>query len=238
MAIQLSHPLKGNPAISGHFGPRQSFQLPNGLWTLPFHYGTDWAVPEGTPIYASHDGTARTVGWDYSTYGGGYWVQIVNGNYSTWYLHMREQSPIAEGSHVKRGQLIGYVGSTGASTGPHLHLELHVNGAAVNPVPYITQQDTSPDHPPFISSPLEDGEIEMSKNIGHYIGGNASTPARERTCVIYNPVSGFYTTWSGVDQEYTNDMARAFNTGSFNFITQKHWDQTIRPRLDEIRRGR
>lgn len=78
-------------------------------------------------------------------------------------------------------------------------------------------------------------EKTMARFIGSYIGTDRNLPARERSCVIYDPQSGFYTTWSGVDQEYTNEMARVYGTANFNFITKKHWDQTIRPRLDEIR---
>lgn len=136
--MKLSHPLRGNPRVSGKFGWRGAFQLPDGRWTDPMHWGTDWAVPQGTPIYAAHDGVVRTNGWDSSYYGGGWWIQIVNGAYSTWYLHMQSRSPVPVGTRVKRGQLIGYVGSTGASTGPHLHLELHFNGTPVDPEDYFS----------------------------------------------------------------------------------------------------
>lgn len=100
----------------------------------------------------------------------------------------------------------------------------------------LTDLNPKPVEPKYVHPQItEDGDEEMSKNIGSYIGGSASTPARDRSCVIYNPISGFYTTWSGVDQAYINEMARVFNTGNFNHVTKKHWDQTIRPRLDEIR---
>lgn len=164
--MRLSYPLKGNYPVTGTFGWRGSFQLPDGRWTDPIHWGIDWGAPAGTPIYAAHDGTVTWSGWDHSYYGGGWQIQITNGEYATWYLHMQAQSPVSVGTRVKRGQLIGYVGSTGASTGPHLHLELHVNGTPVDPAPYFQQQDTSPghDYPPYIHPIIEeDGEDEEMK---------------------------------------------------------------------------
>lgn len=80
----------------------------------------------------------------------------------------------------------------------------------------------------------EQEEEEMSKYIGHYIGGDSKTPANDRACVIYDPRSGFYTTWSQTSQEYHNAMAQQYKTGNFNHITKKHWDQTIKPQLDKL----
>tara|TARA_Y100000992_G_scaffold300365_1_gene268884 strand:- start:385 stop:1686 length:1302 start_codon:yes stop_codon:yes gene_type:complete len=95
------------------------------------HRGTDFAAPEGTPIMASGDGTITKAGW---CGGGGNCVKIKhNKTYQTIYAHMKNFSNIAiPGNRVKQGQIIGYVGSTGLSTGPHLHYEVIENGKKIN----------------------------------------------------------------------------------------------------------
>ena len=95
------------------------------------HRGTDFAAPMGTPIMASGDGIIKKAGW---CGGGGNCVKIKhNSTYETIYAHMKSFAKgIKEGKKVKQGQIIGYVGSTGLSTGPHLHYEVLVNGRKVN----------------------------------------------------------------------------------------------------------
>ena len=95
------------------------------------HRGTDFAAPMGTPIMASGDGVVKKVGW---CGGGGNCVKIKhNSTYQTVYAHMSKFARgIKTGVRVKQGQTIGYVGSTGKSTGPHLHYEVIVNGKKVN----------------------------------------------------------------------------------------------------------
>ncbi len=95
------------------------------------HRGTDFAAPMGTPIMASGSGTIRKAGW---CGGGGNCVVIKhNSTYKTVYAHMSKFAKgIKKGVRVKQGQTIGYVGSTGKSTGPHLHYEVIVNGKKVN----------------------------------------------------------------------------------------------------------
>jgi murein DD-endopeptidase MepM/ murein hydrolase activator NlpD len=95
------------------------------------HQGTDFAAPMGTPIMASGTGTVVLAKW---CGGGGNCVKIKhNSTYSTIYAHMRNFAKgIRPGKKVKQGQIIGYVGSTGISTGPHLHYEVVVNGKKVN----------------------------------------------------------------------------------------------------------
>ncbi len=97
------------------------------------HTGVDWAAPLGTAIYASGNGTVDKVGWES---GYGKYVRIRHSNgYETAYGHMtafaRSTQP---GKKVRQGQIIGYVGSTGLSTGPHLHYEILVNGRFVDPL--------------------------------------------------------------------------------------------------------
>ena len=96
------------------------------------HRGVDFAAPRGTPIYAAGDGTVEVAGRK-GAYGK--YVRIRhNSTYKTAYAHMsRYGKGIKKGKRVKQGQIIGYVGSTGRSTGPHLHYEILVNGRQINP---------------------------------------------------------------------------------------------------------
>jgi murein DD-endopeptidase MepM/ murein hydrolase activator NlpD len=97
------------------------------------HTGVDWAAPSGTPIYASGNGTVEKVGWE-SGYGKYVRVRHTNG-YETAYGHMTAYARgIDEGTRVRQGQVIGFVGSTGLSTGSHLHYEILVNGRFVDPM--------------------------------------------------------------------------------------------------------
>ena len=95
------------------------------------HRGTDFAAPKGTPIMASGNGIIKKAGW---CGGGGNCVKIKhNSTYETVYAHMSKFAKgIKKGVRVKQGQTIGYVGSTGKSTGPHLHYEVIINGKKVN----------------------------------------------------------------------------------------------------------
>ena len=102
------------------------------IYGIPkMHNGLDFTAPQGTPIYATGDGTIATSGEGSGT---GNHVIINHGyGYETVYMHM-VRIKAREGQHVKRGEVIGWVGSTGASTGPHCHYEVHINGRPVDPV--------------------------------------------------------------------------------------------------------
>lgn len=105
------------------------------------HAGTDFAAHVGTPIYATGDGKVKLSGRE-----GGYGnLVIINHGYGfeTLYAHM-QKSKVRTGQSVKRGDIIGYVGNTGLSTGPHLHYEIHKDGKPIDPVTYF-YQDVSPD---------------------------------------------------------------------------------------------
>ena len=100
-----------------------------------FHYGVDLSAPQGTPIYASRGGQVTTTA--YEAGGAGYYVSINHmDGFSTRYMHMTHYI-VSPGQYVAAGQIIGYCGSTGASTGPHLHFAVYYNGSAVNPANYI-----------------------------------------------------------------------------------------------------
>ena len=132
-------PLKSYSRISSEYGWRKN--PVTGVNKL--HAGTDFAAPGGTPIYAAASGYVQVAGWSSGGYGN--YVIIYHGSmsdgnaYSTLYGHMRSVATSA-GKYVKQGELIGYVGSTGNSTGNHLHLEVWKGGSkanAVNPRGYI-----------------------------------------------------------------------------------------------------
>ena len=97
------------------------------------HTGVDWAAPSGTPIYAAGNGTIERVGWE-SGYGKFILVRHNNG-YETAYGHMSAYARgMDEGKRVRQGQVIGFVGSTGLSTGSHVHYEIRINGRFVDPM--------------------------------------------------------------------------------------------------------
>ncbi|HLT74960.1 MAG TPA: M23 family metallopeptidase [Ohtaekwangia sp.] len=106
------------------------------------HTGIDFAASIGTPIYATADGVVESVQVKFSGYGK--MVVIDHGfGYHTRYAHMHDFA-VKKGQHVRRGDLIGYVGNTGTSTAPHLHYEVLINGRQVDPVHYF-YNDLSPD---------------------------------------------------------------------------------------------
>lgn len=99
-----------------------------------FHYGVDLAADEGTPIYATRAGKVTKATYDGSC---GYYVQINHGDgFKSIYMHMTHYV-VKKGQTVSQGQVIGYCGSTGKSTGPHLHFGISKNGSYVNPANYI-----------------------------------------------------------------------------------------------------
>ena len=117
--------------ISSPFGNRKSPTA--GAST--YHQGVDMACPSGTPIYATRAGTVTVA--SYQAGGAGYYVSINHGDgFASIYMHMTRYV-VSKGQSVTQGQLIGYVGSTGISTGPHLHFGISYGGTYVNPMAYL-----------------------------------------------------------------------------------------------------
>ncbi|MBN8878636.1 MAG: M23 family peptidase [Chitinophagaceae bacterium] len=110
--------------------------------TIKMHAGLDFAAPQGTPIYATADGTVTTSGNSGNGYGNHVIIRHGYG-YETLYGHMVKVKARV-GQVVKRGEVIGWVGSTGKSTGPHCHYEVHKNGNKIDPV-YFFYNDLSPE---------------------------------------------------------------------------------------------
>ena len=110
--------------------------------TMRMHEGIDFTAPVGTPIYATGDGVVERLNGSLSGYGNV--VKLNHGyGYETLYAHMSKVI-VKPGQKIKRGEIIGYIGNTGRSTGPHLHYEVRKNGNPINPVHYF-YQDLSPE---------------------------------------------------------------------------------------------
>ena len=123
----FTHPCPGMTYQSSYFGEIRSFS------SRP-HTGNDYAAPTGTPTYAAASGTV--IAATYSNSAGNY-VAISHGNgLVTKYMH-HVSICVSAGQHVEKGQQIGWVGSTGNSTGPHLHFQVEENGVPVNPDKYL-----------------------------------------------------------------------------------------------------
>lgn len=121
--------------------------VPNGIFKSPFgmrrhpilgfsrmHTGVDWAAPRGTPIIAAGNGVVEKAGWDSGGYGNQTLIRHANGYVSSYNHQSAIAKGVRPGAKVQQGQVIGWVGSTGLSTGPHLHYELIVNGNKVDPL--------------------------------------------------------------------------------------------------------
>lgn len=115
------------------FGPRPVW-CANGSCTSPYHHGIDLAASCGTPVVAAQSGTVRFAGWGYAL---GNFVQINHGNgIYTGYAH-NTSMVVGVGQHVEAGQVIAYSGTTGQSTGCHVHFEVYQNGTRIDPVPFF-----------------------------------------------------------------------------------------------------
>lgn len=133
ISVPSRMPLEGASLTSG-FGMRTHPVLGGRRQ----HQGIDLAAPTGTPVYATADGVVSRADW-FSSYG--LFISLEHGaSMQTRYGHLSRLA-VAAGDTVKKGDLIGYVGSTGRSTGPHLHYEVRVEGLAVNPIPYMVESE-------------------------------------------------------------------------------------------------
>ncbi len=120
--------------------PLDSYKYISCQYGAGGHKGVDFAAPGGNPIHAVASGVVTVAGWHYSY---GNYVMVYHGTddsgntYATLYAHMVSAPSVSEGQTVSQGDVLGYVGSTGNSTGNHLHLEMRVNGARTNPLNYV-----------------------------------------------------------------------------------------------------
>ena len=124
--------------------------------TTKFHSGMDFSAHPGTDVYATGDGTVVKMGWQT---GYGNTIIIDHGfGYQTWYAHLQDFRTKL-GKKVVRGEVIGGVGSTGKSTGPHLHYEVHVKGQVVNPVNYYFMDLSAEDYDRMIQIAANQGKV-------------------------------------------------------------------------------
>ena len=124
--------------------------------TTKFHSGMDFSANIGTPVYATGDGRVVKVGWES---GYGKLIKIDHGfGYMTWYAHLNDYN-VRVGQKVVRGEVIGKVGNTGKSTGPHLHYEVHVRGKVVNPVNYYFMDLSAEDYDKMIEIAANHGKV-------------------------------------------------------------------------------
>lgn len=143
--IPAIRPLKNMHEISSGFGRRYHPVLK----TLRAHTGVDITAPKGTPVYATADGTVSG-----ENPGSGYGIVVVINHgysYQTLYAHLSKKA-VRPGQKVKRGQVIGYVGSTGMASGSHLHYEVIKNGQKVNPVYYFNSDITPEEYNSILES--------------------------------------------------------------------------------------
>lgn len=128
---KMAWPLPGYSRISSYFGYRSN---PFGGSGREYHNGVDLPAPRGTKIVAAYDGQ---VAWSYYSNSAGNWVGIDHGNeIYTVYMHMSKRL-VSEGDTVKKGDVIGLVGTTGRSTGNHLHFGIRKNGSYVDPLKWV-----------------------------------------------------------------------------------------------------
>ncbi|QBE48744.1 M23 family metallopeptidase [Leucobacter triazinivorans] len=140
MSIRLVNPCPKGRETDG-YGWRAAIP---GVVPAQLHTGQDWAAPEGTPVLAMHAGRVSRTWWDRFASGaaaGGHMIEIGSARVTTRYAHLSGYA-VKPGDAVKAGQVIGYVGSTGAATGPHLHGELLIGSGFVDPMPYIRSTPT------------------------------------------------------------------------------------------------
>lgn len=147
--------------------------VPNGIFKSPFgmrrhpilgymrmHTGVDWAAPSGTAIIAAGDGVVEKAGWDSGGYGNQTLIRHANGYVSSYNHQSAIAKGVKAGTTVHQGQIIGWVGTTGESTGPHLHYEMIVNGTKVDPMKIRLPGGKSLDGPALVKFEQERSRID------------------------------------------------------------------------------
>lgn len=220
---------KTAPRLTGNFGPRQSFWTPGG-WTSNYHYGTD--MVGFSTVCSPVDGIVVA-----ASYSGGFGnlvkVREANGD-EWWHAHLAPNSfRVRVGDRVSAGQPLATMGTTGRSTGVHLHWEYHPKGGSA--------RDAMPEARARIvalasvgSKPLptpveEEEEPDMARNSGIYY--ERKNPANGKVTIVYNvhnTVSGFEHEFSNgegggaLPGSYVNPLAQAFDTPSWAKVTEGH----------------
>ncbi|WP_095080746.1 M23 family metallopeptidase [Mesorhizobium sophorae] len=196
-----------NGVMTSTFGPRKH----PILGTVRIHKGVDWAAPVGTPIEAAFDGEITFQG-DGGSYGN--LVKISHGNgRETRYAHMQKFAVAAGvGTKVKAGDIIGYIGTTGLSTGPHLHFELYQNGEAIDPLGTVTA----------IAS--DDSAVETLTDRIVHVESGGSARAKNPNSSATGAGQFITKTWIRMMNTYRPELARTLSTAD---LLALRYDATI-----------
>ena len=187
--MNYRQPFEGDYGISQGFGKTE--------WSAN-HTGLDYLTPAGTPVLASEQGTVIYAGWRDGGYGYCVFIQHPDG-YITIYEHLLKDIPVKVGEQVRRSQVIGYSGSTGNSTGPHLHFEIRdASGKAVNPLTMLH----SSIEPPTGAKPDQFGKPEQLKGADQ-LGANVEVICTLGAKGWYDDFSKYDIFPQGTDLTYT-----------------------------------
>ena len=164
----LATPVSGNPSLTQPFGPTSLAMEPSYAGYSHFHTGIDLGVPSGTQVHAAAAGTVVSAGWDTSGFGNCVIVDHGNG-LRTLYGHL-SHIDVAKGQQVTSGQEFGQSGSTGNSSGSHLHFGVEQNGTWVDPTPYLQAGTT----PAATDTSQDTGAVASAIQ---QVGGGSSAPS-------------------------------------------------------------
>ncbi|MEW6629392.1 MAG: M23 family metallopeptidase [Pseudomonadota bacterium] len=190
--------------MTSTFGPRKH----PILGTVRIHKGVDWAAPVGTPVMAAFDGEISFQG-DGGSYGNLVKITHANGR-ETRYAHMQKFA-IASGvgTKVKAGDVIGYIGTTGLSTGPHLHFELYENGEAIDPLGTVTTVATAVS---VSSDGSGDAPVEILTDRIVHVESGGSSRAKNPLSSATGAGQFISKTWIRMMNTYRPDLARSLST--------------------------
>lgn len=137
--LGMVYPLSGKPPITSEFGKIRHLTFDNGQKSPSYgkpHGGVDFGVPEGTPVYAVTDGVVEPTGYDAPGFGN--YIKTSNSDGAENFFGHLSRKLVEGGSRVRAGDLVGYSGNTGSSTGPHLHFEVRKGGNKLDPMAYLS----------------------------------------------------------------------------------------------------
>ncbi|TGP93960.1 MULTISPECIES: M23 family metallopeptidase [unclassified Mesorhizobium] len=190
--------------MTSTFGPRKH----PILGTVRIHKGVDWAAPVGTPVMASFDGEISFQG-DGGSYGNLVKITHANGR-ETRYAHMQKFAIAGGvGTKVKAGDVIGYIGTTGLSTGPHLHFELYENGEAIDPLGTVTAVATAVS---VSSGGPGDSAVETLTDRIVHVESGGSARAKNPNSSATGAGQFITKTWIRMMNTYRPDLARSLST--------------------------
>ncbi|TPK96864.1 M23 family metallopeptidase [Mesorhizobium sp. B2-4-12] len=193
--------------MTSTFGPRKH----PILGTVRIHNGVDWAAPIGTPILAAFDGEISFQG-DGGSYGNLVKIAHSNGR-ETRYAHMQKFA-IASGvgTKVRAGDVIGYIGTTGLSTGPHLHFELYQNGEAIDPLGTVTTVASADSANPGGAGSSGDSAVETLTDRIVHVESGGSARAKNPNSSATGAGQFITKTWIRMMNTYRPDLARSLST--------------------------